>query len=390
MTNNSKIYLDYAATTPASPPVVNAMMPFFVNQYGNPASLHWAGREAKAAVADSRTVLAEAIGAKPEEITFTSSATEANNLAIKGLALAQGENSKRNKILVSAVEHDCVLNSAFWLEKYGFEVNTIPVDEFGQVRLKWLRKKMDDDVLLVSVMHASNEIGTVQPIDEVGQLCRQFKAKFHVDAAQTFGKLPINVSEMGIDLLTTSSHKIYGPKGVGFLYVDNRVELEPLLHGGGQEQGLRSSTLNVPAIVGFKKAIEIALDQQREDAKCISSLRDKLIAGVLNQIPQSHLNGHPENRLYNNAHFRFDFVEGESIVLGLDEQGVAASTGSACSSPNLEPSHVLLATGLTKAQAHGSLRLTLGRFTTEEEINHTLLVLPKVIEKLRKLSPFKT
>lgn len=390
---NSKIYLDYAATTPVDPAVVKAMKPYFETKCGNPASLHWAGQVAQQAVSEARESLAAAIGAKAEEIIFTSSATEANNLALKGVAAAHknkvNEKPKRHKILISAVEHDCVLNSAKWLTTQGWTVEQVPVDEFGQIKLAEFEKMLDEQVLLVSVMHASNEIGTIQPIQKVGQLCHEKGIIFHTDAAQTFGKLPLNVGQLNIDLLTASGHKIYGPKGAGLLYRRQGVALRPILHGGGQENGLRSSTLNVPGIVGFAKAAQVALEKMEAEAKKISQLRDQLIESVLQEIPQTYLNGHPQDRLYNNVNFRFDFIEGEGIVLRLSNKGIAASTGSACSSPKLTPSHVLLATGLSAAQAHGSLRLSLGRWTTQEEIEYVSQVLPKIIKDLRHLSPIK-
>lgn len=390
MTPSPQVYLDYAATTPLDPRVLAAMQPFFDKKFGNPASLHWAGQAASEAVAAARETLARSIKAKPGEIIFTGSASESNNLALKGLAWASAKNSKRKKILVSAVEHDCVLNAAGWLDSQGFPREMIPVDQYGMVDLKQLEKLLaQDDVLLVSVLHANNEIGTIQPIAKIGQLCQKHSALLHVDAAQTLGKEPIDVHQMRIDLLTTSSHKVYGPKGVGFLFCRKGVKLTPLLHGGGQEGGARSSTLNVSGIVGFAEAVKLALEEQSAEKAKIGQLRDQLKDNLLTTIPQSYLNGHPTKRLYNNLSLRFDYIEGEALVIGLSQKGVAASTGSACSSPKLEPSHVLLATGLKPAQAHGSLRLSLGRWTTQEEIEYTTQVIQQVVERLRQLSPFK-
>jgi cysteine desulfurase len=389
MTNSAKnIYLDYAATTPVDSRVLKAMQPYFDEKFGNPASIHWAGIKADQAVEEARELLAHSIQANPEEIIFTSSATESNNLALKGVALAN--KSKKNKILISPIEHECVLNSAHWLETQGYRVELIPVNHHGLIDLVQLEKMLDEQVLLVSVIYASNEIGTIQPIKEIGQLCQKVGAIFHTDAAQAFGKLSIDVNRSHIDLLTTSSHKIYGPKGVAFLFKKNGIKISPLLHGGGQERGFRPSTLNVVGIVGFAKAAEIAFSDLAQESKKIKKLRDQLISKILSTIPHSYLNGHPKLRLFNNINFRFDFVEGESLVLGLDQHGIAASTGSACSSPKLEPSHVLTALGLTPVQAHGSLRLTLGRFTKPQEIEQVAEILPQVVSNLRAISPFKS
>jgi cysteine desulfurase len=383
-----RVYLDYAATTPVDPRVVKAMLPYFSEKFGNTASLHSFGMEAKEALENSRETIAKALNAKPSEIYFTSSATESNNLALKGIAFAHKEKGKH--IVVSSVEHDCVLNSAKWLKKQGFDVEFLKVDQYGMVDPQAVKKAIEKDTILVSIMHANNEVGTINDIKEIGKICQQANVLFHTDAAQTFGKIPVDVQAMNIDLLTASSHKMYGPKGVGCLYVRYGVEIEPLLHGGGHEFGLRSSTVNVAGIVGFAKATELCLEEGDQEKNRIELLRDKLINGVLKTIPNSYLNGHLKQRLFNNVNLRFDFVEGESIVLDLDSYGIAASTGSACSSPNLEPSHVLLAMGLRHEQAHGSLRLSLGRWTTEQEIDKVLEVLPKVIEKLRKISPLKS
>ncbi|MFH1706271.1 MAG: cysteine desulfurase family protein [Patescibacteria group bacterium] len=386
--NKKTVYLDYAATTPVDPKVLSAMLPFFSEKFGNPASLYQVGREANMALDSARNTIAGLLKINSGKIVFTGSATESNNLALKGVALANKE--KGNHLIVSAIEHDCVLSSAAWLEQQGFKVTYLPVDKFGLVNSEDLVKALTKETILVSIMHANNEIGTIEPIKEIGALCRRRGVFFHTDAAQTFGKIPIDIAGMNIDMLTASSHKIYGPKGAALLYLSDSVKIEPIIHGGGQEFGLRSSTVNVPAIVGFAKAAEISFQKMVNEGKRLTLLRNKLINGVLNRIPGSYLNGHPKKRLPNNVNFRFDFVEGESIVLRLDALGVAASTGSACSSPKLTPSHVLVALGLNHGQAHGSLRLTLGRWSTKEKVDYLLKVLPGVIEDLREISPFKS
>jgi len=321
-----------------------------------------------------------------KKIIFTSSATEANNFALKGIAFANREKGKH--IIVSKIEHHCVLESARWLEKNGFEITYLPVDKYGLIDLSELESAIRKDTILVSIMHANNEIGTIQPIAEIGKICREKGIYFHTDAAQTYGKIPIDVEKMNIDLLTASSHKMYGPKGAACLFVRKGVKIEPLLHGGGHEFGLRSSTINVPCIVGFAEAARICKKVMKKEAEKLTKLRDRLIKGCL-KIEDSHLNGHPKLRLPNNANFWFAFIEGESLIMELDTHGIAASTGSACSSESLEPSHVLLAIGLKPHEAHGSLRLSIGRWTTKEEVNYVLKILPEAVERLRKISPYK-
>lgn len=382
-----KIYLDYAATTPVDPRVVKAIRPYFSEKFGNTMSLHSFGQEAKEALEDSRGVIAGLMGAKPKEIIFTSSATESNNTALKGIAFANRK--KGNHIIISPIEHDCVIESAKWLESQGFEVTRLKVGKFGLVDPADVKKAIKKDTILVSVMHANNEIGTIEPIEEIGKICRERNVYFHTDAAQSFGKIPIDVNKMNIDLMTVSSHKTYGPKGAGALFVRGGTKIEPIIHGGGHESGLRSSTVNVPAIVGFAEAARICQREMRREAEKLTKLRDKLIKGVLKKIGGSHLNGHPKKRLPNNANFWFKGVEGESIVMHLDLLGIAVSSGSACSSKSLAPSHVLLAIGLRPEQAYGSLRLSLGRWTKEKDINYVLDVLPKVVKRLREISPFK-
>lgn len=382
-----RIYLDYAATTPVDSRVLGAMLPYFSEKFGNTMSLHSFGQEAKEALEEARRAVADLIGAKPAEIIFTSSATESNNLVLKGIAFA---NKKKGKhIIISQIEHPCVMESAKWLESQGFEITKLKVDKYGLVNFHNLKKKIKKETILVSIMHANNEIGTIQPIEKIGKICRQKGVYFHTDAAQTFGKIPIDVKKMNIDLMTFSSHKIYGPKGAGALFVKEGTKIEPILHGGGHEMGLRSSTVNVAAIVGFAKALEIAKKEMKKEKKRLERLRKKLEKGIFKKIKGSHLVGHPQKRLPNIANFWFEGAEGESIVVGLDLLGISASTGSACSSSKLEPSYVLLATGLRPWQAHGSLRLSLGRWTKESDIDYLLRVLPKLIERLRKTSPLK-
>lgn len=382
-----KTYLDYAATTPVDPRVLKAMLPYFTKKFGNSVSFHSFGEEAKKALEKSRSIMTKAINAKnKDEIIFTSSATESNNLAIKGIALAN--QSKGKHIIISSIEHSCVLSSAEWLEKQGFKITKIKVDKYGIIDPREIEKTVKKDTILVSIIHGSNEIGTMESIEKIGKICEKKKVYFHTDAAQSFGKIPINVQKMKIDLLTASSHKIYGPKGAALLYIKEGTEIEPLLHGGDHEFGLRASTVNVPAIVGFGKATEICEKEMKKESKRQIKLRDRLINGILKKIPDSHLNGHPKKRLPNNANFWFSYVEGESIVMDLNSYGIAASTGSACSSEKLEPSHVLLACGLQPEQAHGSLRLTIGRWTKKQDIDYLLKILSNTIKKLRKISPY--
>jgi len=383
----SGIYLDYAATTPVDPRVLRIMLPYFNKKFGNTMSLHSFGQEAKSALEESREEVASLIGAEPNEIIFTASATESNNLVLKGIAWAC--RNKGRHIVISSIEHPCIMESAKWLESQGFEITRLKVDKYGLIHPDDVRKAIKKETILVSMIHASNEIGTIQPIKEIGKICRERGVYFHTDATQSVGKIPIEVNSMNIDLLSASSHKMYGPKGAAILFVRKGTKIEPLLHGGGQEAGLRSSTVNVPAIVGMAQACKIAKKEMKDEGRCLTRLSNKLISGVLRKIPGSYLNGHPKKRLPNNANFWFEGVEGESIVIQLDLRGIAASTGSACSSAKLEPSHVLLAIGLKHEEAHGSLRLTLGRWTKESEINYLLKVLPEVIKNLRKISPFK-
>ena len=385
---NKSVYLDYAASTPVDPEVLNTMLPYFGFSYcGNTMSLHQMGSTASQVVESCRVSFADILKVKPSEIIFTGSATESNNTVLKGIAFAN--KSKGKHIIISSIEHDCVLNSAKWLETQGFEITYLSVDKYGLVNLTELKQSIRPDTILVSIIHGNNEIGTIQDLANIGQICKDRGVYFHTDASQSFTKTDIDLSKLNIDLLTASSHKIYGPKGVALLYIKTGTKITPLLHGGGHEFGLRSSTVNLPAIVGFTKAAEIAIKNFDQENERLSKLRDYLIKNILKTIPDAHLNGHLTKRLSNNLNISFDRVEGESLLLELDYYGISASTGSACSSASLEPSHVLLATGLRPEQAHGSLRFSLGRFSTKTDADYLLKVLPQVINKFRQISPFK-
>jgi len=380
-----KIYLDYAATTPVDARVLKAMLPYFSKGFGNSMSLHSFGVDALEALEESRKTIADVISAYPQEIIFTSSATESNNLALKGVAFANKREKKH--IIVSTIEHDCVLESSRWLEHQGFEITRLSVDRNGFVDLKELKKAIRKDTALVSIIHANNEIGTIQDIRAIGDMCHKAGVYFHTDASQSFGKEKINVRSMNIDLLTASSHKMYGPKGVAILFVKKGVRIEPILHGGGHENGLRSSTSNVAAIVGMAKAAEILSREGEKENQRIRRLRDILKSDILTKMKGTKLNGDPTKRLANNVNVSIFGIEGESMVLELDYHGIAVSTGSACSSRTLEPSHVLTAIGLSHKEAHGSLRISLGRFTKESDIKKTGAILEKVVKKLRSISP---
>lgn len=381
-----KVYLDHSATTPVDPEVARAMYECMLHNWGNPSSIHSFGREAKKAMEEAREKVAAAIGADdPTEIIFTSGGTEADNLAIKGVAEA---NAKRgNHIITSSIEHHAVLDACKYLEKHGFEVTYLPVDEYGMVSVEDVRRAITDRTILISIMHANNEVGTIQPVEEIGRLAREKGIYFHVDAVQTVGKIPVNVKDLNCDLLSISAHKIYGPKGIGCLYVRKGTRILPIQHGGAQERRRRAGTENMPGIVGFGVAIEKAVREMPERAEKERKLRDKIINTVMNTIPHTKLNGHPEKRLPNNANFSFQYIEGESILLMLDMKGIAASSGSACTSGSLEPSHVLLAMGIPHEIAHGSVRFTLGKDNTEEQIDYLLEVLPEIVERLRAMSP---
>jgi cysteine desulfurase len=377
-----KIYLDHAATTPVAKEVLQAMQPFFSERYGNASSLYSQGREAKEAIEDARQKAAKVISAEPREIVFTSGGSESDNMVLRG-ALKPGDH-----VITSAFEHHAVLHTCQALEKAGVRVTYLPVTKDGFVRPEDLKKAMTKNTKLVSIMHANNEIGTIQPIAEIGRICRDAGVLFHTDAVQTYGKIPIDAKRMGIDFLSASGHKLYGPKGVGILFMRGGVSVKPLITGGSQEHRLRAGTENAAGIVGFGKAAELALANMHKEAAYLTKLRDMLMDGVL-KIEDSWLNGSRQNRLPNNANFGFDYIEGESIILHLDLKGVAASTGSACSSESLTPSHVLTAIGLSPVKAHGSLRMTLGKGNTREDMNYVLGVLPEIVENLRKISPMR-
>lgn len=380
-----RVYLDHGATTPVHPEVVKAMLPYLSAQFGNPSSLHEWGREAKAAMEDARSRVAKLIGADSEEIFFTSGGTESDNLAIFGVA--NSLRKRGNHLITSAVEHHAVLDSVKYLGEHGFDVTWIPVDGYGLVNPEDIRKAIRPDTILISIMHVNNEVGTIQPIEEIGRIAREHGVVFHTDAVQSCGKIPVNVKALNVDLLSLSSHKIYGPKGSGALYVRKGLRLEPILHGGGQEKKRRPGTENLPGIVGFGKAATIALEELGTEMERLTTLRDRLIEGIQNRIEYVHLNGHPSHRIPGNVNMSFEFVEGESLLLSLDMQGIAASSGSACTSGSLEPSHVLLAMGIPHQLAQGSVRMTLGRDNTAEDIDYVLEVLPDIVSRLRSMSP---
>ncbi len=380
-----RIYLDYAATTPTHPEVVKAMSPYFTEAFGNPSSIHSYGQEAKGAIEEARVKVANLISARGEEIVFTSGGTEADNFAIKGVAFAN--ESRGNHIVTSSIEHHAVIETCKFLEKRGFRVTYLPVDEYGLVDPGDVKKALTDKTILVSVIHANNEMGTIEPIAEIDKIAKEAGVYFHTDAVQTAGHIPVDVNELGVDLLSMSAHKLCGPKGVGALYIRKGTKVVSFMHGGEQERRRRASTENVPGIVGFGQAAEIAHQEMSEEIERLTYLRDQLIKGLLERIDHIRLNGHPTMRLPNNVNVSVDYVEGESMLLNLDLEGICASTGSACSSSSLEPSHVLLAMGLSHEQAHGSLRFSLGKWTTEEEIGRVLEVLPPIVAKLRAMSP---
>jgi cysteine desulfurase len=383
---DKKIYLDHAATTAVRKEVLDVMLPFFTEHFGNPMSVHSFGRDVSKYVERARESIADNLGAEPKEIFFTGGGTEADNWALRGYALANA--NKGRHIITSSIEHHAVLHTCEYLEKEGFEVTYLPVDSEGFVDPQELEKAIRPDTILVSIMHANNEIGTIQPIAELGSICRDKKIAFHVDAVQSTGVLPINLAELPVDMLSLSGHKFYGPKGIGALYVKKGIRLKPIIFGGGQERGLRAGTHNHVGIIGMAKALELAVAEQKDYVAKLTKLRDSLIDGLINNIPQIRLNGpYGEKRLPGNVNVSIQYIEGEGMLLHLDMLGIAASSGSACTSGSLDPSHVLLAIGLSHEIAHGSLRLSLGRENTEEDINQVLDVLPKIVANLRAMSP---
>ncbi|PPD58402.1 cysteine desulfurase NifS [Dehalogenimonas etheniformans] len=380
-----QVYLDNAATTPVDPRVKAAILPYLEDLYGNPSSVHSAGQNVRAAVEEARSKVAALINARSDETYFTSGGTESDNWALKGTAWAKAD--KGNHIITSAIEHHAVIESCQYLSKHGFDITLIPVDKFGLVDPDDVKNAITPKTILISVMHANNEIGTIQPVEAIGKIARERGVLFHVDAVQTAGHLPIKVNDFNIDLLSISSHKLYGPKGAGAMYIRKGVRIESLLSGGSQERGKRPGTENVPGIIGFGAAAEIAQTEMSAEAERLTILRDRLIRELLARIPDSHLNGHPTLRLPNNINISFDYVEGESLLLNLDFEGICASTGSACSSSSLEPSHVLLACGKIAEEAHGSLRFSLGKSTEVEDIDTVVEALPRIVNKLRAMSP---
>lgn len=377
------IYFDNAATTKVDDEVLKAMLPYFSEKYGNASSVHFKGQEAKEALEKSRRIIAKSIGAKNHEIIFTSGGTESNNLALKGLFFSNRQ--EKNHIITTRIEHDCVLNSCRWLETQGAEVTYLDVDAEGFIDLEKLKEAITDKTIVVSIIHGNNEIGTIQNLEEIGKVCRKKNVLFHTDACQSFTKVPINVKKQNLDLVTLNAHKIHGPKGVGALYIRDGIKITPIAHGGGHERNFRSGTENISGIVGFAKAVEVA---KRKNIENMIELRNKLIDRIL-KIPNTKLNGSREERLCNNVNISFNNIEGEAIGGYLENLGICTSTGSACASHSLETSHVLKAIGLTPVQANSSLRLSISKYTTEEEIDYVLENLKKIVEKLRRISPLR-
>ena len=379
------IYLDNAATTKTAPEVAEAMLPYFSELYGNPSSVYSFSQKSREAITKARETIAKSMGAKTEEIYFTAGGSESDNWALKAAAEAYGSRGKH--IITTKIEHHAILHTAEWLEKHGFEVTYLDVDEWGSVRLEELKKAIRPTTILISVMFANNEIGTIQPIKEIGGIAKEHGILFHTDAVQAFGQLPIHVDELHIDMLSASAHKLNGPKGIGCLYIRKGVKIRSFVHGGAQERKRRAGTENVPGIVGFGAAVERAMRTMDERAAKERELRNYLIDRVMRDVPYTRVNGHRTNRLPNNANFSFQFIEGESLLIMLDMDGICGSSGSACTSGSLDPSHVLLAIGLPHEIAHGSLRLTLSEETTREELDYVVESMKKIVEKLRSMSP---
>jgi len=380
------VYMDYNATTPTDIRVLKEMEPFFCERFGNPSSIYEIARENRKLIEKARENVARLIDAEPDEIFFTSGGTESDNWAIKGVAFAL--RNKGNHIITSQIEHHAVLNTCKFLSKIGYEITYAPTDKYGIVDVEFIEKSIRKETILITIMHANNEIGTIEPLEEISKIAREKGIYFHTDSVQTVGKIPVSVKKLGVDMLSLSAHKFYGPKGVGAIYIKKGTKIEPYLHGGEQEKGKRPGTYNVPGIIGLGKAAEIAIEEMEEEMKKVKYLRDKLERGIIEKIPEVVINGHPENRLYNTLNLCVKYVEGESILLNLDFEKIYASSGSACTSGSLEPSHVLLAIGIPPEIAHGSLRFSLGKYNEEKDVDRVLEVLPGIVEKLRKLSPF--
>lgn len=379
------VYFDHAATTPVDERVLQKMLPYFTDNFGNPNSQHWFGRRSVTAVDEARDTVASLIGAKPSEIYFTSGGTESDNWAIRGAAHARAKKGKH--LIISAVEHPAMITTAKELEKEGFEISLAPVDEYGAVDVEKLKSLLRPDTIFVGIMTANNEVGTIQPLAEISGLCRERGILFFTDAVQAAGALKIDVNDPAVDLLSFSGHKFYGPKGVGVLYIRSGLKLGKIITGGHQERTMRGGTTNVPAIVGLAEALRLAQEEREQNAAYVSSLRDRFISRVLHEIPYVKLNGHPQNRLPANANFSFRYIEGESLLFSLDLAGIAVSSGSACSSGSLEPSHVLLAMGLPEGLAHGSIRFSFGKDNTPAQIDYAVDKLKEIVVKLRALSP---
>lgn len=380
-----RVYLDYAATTPVHPEVILAMTPYFAEIWGNPSSIHACGLEARSAVEEARDKIAGLIGAHKDEIFFTSGGTEADNWALQGIASAN--RARGNHIITSSIEHHAVLETCKHLEEQGFSITYLPVDRYGMVNPDEVKKAITSKTILISIMHANNEVGSIQPIPEIGKVAKTAGVYFHTDAVQTVGHIPVDVNKLGVDMLSISAHKLYGPKGIGALYIRAGTDIQPLIYGGGQEKQMRAGTENVPGIVGFGKAVELAQEEMDDEARRISQLRDTLLKNIMKNVEHTYLNGHPTKRLPNNANVSFAFVEGEAICLNLDLAGICAATGSACSSMSMEASHVLLAMGLSPELARSSLRFSFGKWSTEEDVKYVLEKLPAAVSRLRSISP---
>jgi len=382
------IYLDNNATTKIDEEVMNAMQPYFTEKYANPSGVYYFAQEVKKDIENARENVAKLLNANPDEVVFTSGGTESDNMAIKGIAFANKEKGKH--IITSAIEHHAVLNTCRYLEKNGFEITYLPVDKYGIIDIDMLKKSIRKDTILITVMYANNEIGTIEPIEEIGKIAREKNIYFHTDAVQAAGKIDIDVKKLNVDLLSISAHKFYGPKGIGALYINKKVKIEPILHGGHHEKNRRAGTENVASIIGMGKACEIAIKNLKDQSykMKIKSLRDKLEKEILKNIPEVIVNGSPEKRVDNTLNICIKYIEGESVLINLDFEGICASSGSACTSGSLEPSHVLLALGLPHEIAHGSIRFSLSKYNTEEDIDKVINVLPGIVEKLRNVSPF--